>query len=195
MTKSKCSCQCPEESQPVTYKTGVGISVWTACFSFPVCVSFPRLCTNKTMIFPSQVYFSFRGVDGGGGGWKLRGDAEGHLLQRAVLTGIVTAVGIGTARRREARPVLLATQPGAPVRQATQAPPLLVRHEGGEFRGVPGFAYRGGMARHPAGVRVAQLAALVCAISCHCHVRDGTDICGRERNKLFHQKGLHWSEH
>lgn len=183
MTKSKCSCQCSDESQPVTYKTGVGFSVWTA-FLFPSVCIFSSFVHQQDNDFPSQVNFSFRGVDGGGGWRELGGNAEGHLLQRAVLTGVVTAVGIGTARRREARPVLLATQPGAPVRQASQAPPLLVRHEGGEFRGVPGFAYRGGMAGHPAGVRVAQLAALVCAVSRHCHVRDRTDICGREKQTV-----------
>ena len=190
MTKSMCSCQC----SGLTTKTGVGFRVWSAGFSSPLCVTFPRLCTKRAMIFPSQVNFPFRGVDGGGGGRELRGDAEGHLLQGAVLTGVVTAVGIGTARRWEARPVLLSTQPGAPVCQASQASPLLVRHEGGEFRGVPGFAYWGGMARHPAGIWVAQLAALVCAVSRHCHVRDGTDVCGRERHKQFHQRAPYWSE-
>ncbi|TNN86750.1 hypothetical protein EYF80_002933 [Liparis tanakae] len=49
----------------------------------------------------------------------------------AVLTGVVTAVGIGTAGGRKARPVLLATRPGAPVSQATQAPSLLVESFGG----------------------------------------------------------------
>lgn len=87
-----------------------------------------------------------------GGGWELGGDAQGHLLQGAVLTGVVTAVGIGTAGGRKARPVLVAARPGAPVGQASQAPSLLVRHEGGEFRGVPGLAYGGGMPGHPAGV-------------------------------------------
>lgn len=48
--------------------------------------------------------------------------------------------------------MLLAAQPGAPVCQASQAPSFLVRHEGGQFREVPGLANGGGMPGHPAGV-------------------------------------------
>lgn len=51
----------------------------------------------------SQVNLSFWSVGGGGGGRELGGGhAQGHLLQGAVLTGVVTTVGIGTARGGEA---------------------------------------------------------------------------------------------
>lgn len=51
MTKSKCSCQWLMESQPiVTYKTGIGFSMLTACFSvWSGCIF--SLCTNQMMIF------------------------------------------------------------------------------------------------------------------------------------------------
>lgn len=101
----------------------------------------------------SQVNFSFWSVGRrGGGGRELRGYAQGHLLEGTVLTGVMTAIGIGTTGGRKARSVLLAAQPSAPICQASQAPPLLVRHKGGEFWRVPGLAHGGGMPRHPAGV-------------------------------------------
>lgn len=53
------------------------------------------------------------------------------------------------------------------------------------FGGVPGFAYWEGMARHAAGIRVAQLAALVYAVSCHCHVRDGMDVPNSSIRELY----------
>lgn len=86
------------------------------------------------------------------GGGKLGGGAQGHLLYRAVLTGIMTTVGIGTAGGRKAGAVLLAAQPGTAICQASQAPSLLVRHKGGKFRWIPGLAYRGEMPGHPAGI-------------------------------------------
>lgn len=182
MTKNKCSCQWWNESQPtVNYKTGIGFSMWTACFSIWSGWTFSSFVHQSDDVFLSQVNFSFWSVGRGRGGWELRGYAQGHLLWGAVLTGVVTTVGIGTAGGRKARPVLLATQPGAPVSQASQAPSFLVRHEGGEFRGVPGLAYGGGMPGHPAGVWVAQFAALGCTVSGHCHIREGADICGQER--------------
>lgn len=137
----------------------------------------------------SQVDFSFWGVGGGRGGRKLGGHAQRHLLQGAVLAGVVTAIGVGTARRWEAGPVLLAAQPGAAVGQAPKAPSFLVRHKRGEFRGVPGLAHRGRMAGHPAGVRVAQLAALVGAVPGHGHVGEGADVCHRRERERERGQG------
>lgn len=100
----------------------------------------------------SQVDLLFGGVARRGCGQELRGHTQGHILHGAVLPRGMAAVGIGTTGGRKAGSVLLATQPGAPVGQAAQAPSLLVRHEGGEFRGIPGLAHWGGLPRHPAGV-------------------------------------------
>ena len=101
-----------------------------------------------------QVDFTFGCVGGGRGGRELCGDAEGHFFQWAVRAGLGDAAtaGIGTAGWGQARPLLVATLPGAAVGQATKAPSLLVRHEGGEFGRVPGLAHGGGVAGHPAGV-------------------------------------------
>lgn len=165
----------------LTTKRALALACGQPVFPSEVGVPFLHLCTNQMTVFLSQVNFSFWSVGRGRSGWELRGYAQGHLLWGAVLTGVVTTVGIGTAGGRKARPVLLATQPGAPVSQASQAPSFLVRHEGGEFRGVPGLADGGGMPGHPAGVWVAQFAALGCTVSGHCHIREGADICGRER--------------
>lgn len=79
--------------------------------------------------------------------------------------------------------MLLAAQPGAAVGQAPQAPSFLVRHERGEFRGVPGLAHGGRVAGHPAGVRVAQLAALIGAVPSHGHIGEGADVCRLEKNR------------
>lgn len=100
----------------------------------------------------------------------------------------MTTVGVGTAGRRKVRAVLLATQSGASISQASQTPSLLVRHEGGEFGGVPGLAHGGGMPRHPAGIWVTQFAAFGRTVSGHCHVREGANICGQvEGNSTFRQ--------
>lgn len=87
-------------------KPGIGFSAWSACFSF----SSGRIFFFILGVPPpagwrrfSQVNLSFWSVGGGGGGRELGGGhAQGHLLQGAVLTGVVTAVGIGTARGGEA---------------------------------------------------------------------------------------------
>lgn len=57
---------------------------------------------------------------------------------------------------------------------------FLVRHEGGELGGVLGDLTVGGrLARHPAGVRVAKLGALTGAVTGHCHVWKGPEVCSK----------------
>lgn len=102
----------------------------------------------------------------------------------------MTTVGVGTARRRKVRAVLLATQSGASIDQASQTPSLLVRHKSGEFWGIPGLAHGGGMPRHPAGIWVTQFTAFGRTVSGHCHVRKGANICGQVKGKSTFRQSL-----
>ena len=147
----------------------------------------------------SQVDFPLGGVGGGGGGGLELGgaDIQRDLLQRTVLAaaagggvasgrGVASSGAVGTAGRGEAWPGrLLPGRSGAPVGQAAQAPSLLVRHEGGQFgEGSGGLAQGGGVAGHPARVRVTQLTALGGTVPRHGHVREGADIwMERERGR------------
>ena len=136
----------------------------------------------------SQVDFPLGGVAGGrAGGGVLTGHAQWHLLQWAVLAGGVASTGVGTARGRDAGPLLLPpAQPGAAIGQAPEAPPLLVRHKGGELGRVARLADGRGLPGHPAGVRVAQLSALLGAVARHGHVGQGSDICQGDNKKKTH---------
>lgn len=82
------------------------------------------------------------------------------------------------------------SHPGTAVSQPAQAAPLLVRHEGGELGRVAlgGLADGRGLAGHPAGVRVAQLAALLRAVARHGHVRQGADVCQKTQEEEEEQE-------
>lgn len=42
---------------------------------------------------------------------------------------------------------------------------------------------------------MAQFTALGCAVSSHCHIREGADICGQEREEKHHQREFHSDKH
>lgn len=155
-------------------------------FSFrnPVSVISDTRRSKMVGVVISQVYLSFRGVIGAGAGRReLWCHAQRHLLQWGVVTwGVVTA-GVGTTGRWEAWPVLLSSQPQAPIGQASQAPSLLIRHKRGQFRGIAGLADRRRLTRHPTGIWVTQLAALLTAVSRHGNIRQWANICERKAHK------------
>lgn len=148
------------------------------------------MCVNHMVVVVvviSQVYLSFRGVIGGGAGRReLWCHTQRHLLQWGVVTGGVLTTGVGTTGRWEAWPVFVSSQPNASIGQAPQAPPLLIRHKRGQFRGVAGLANRRRLTGHPTGIWVTQLTALLTAVPRHGNVRQGTNIC--ERKTHTHKK-------
>lgn len=155
-------------------------------FSFCNCVSVISDVRQSKMVgvVISQVYLSFWGVIGGGAGrWELWCYAQRHLLQWGVVTGGVVTTGVGTTGRWEAWPVLLSSQPHAPIGQASQAPPLLIRHKRGQFRGVAGLADGRRLTGHPTGIWVTQLTALLTAVSRHSNIRQWANICERKAHK------------
>lgn len=119
--------------------------------------------------------------------------AQWDLLQPTVFTGRVSAPWVGTAVGRHephvghfgtaaattSRPALLCRQGlGAAVGHQMLLPVhLLVRHKGGQLGGVLGHLAGGGrLARHPAGVGVAEFGAFVGAVTGHRHVGKGPEV-------------------
>lgn len=141
---------------------------------------------------PSQVNLSLGALVGGcGGGMVLGCLAQGDLL--AAFAG-VAAPGEGTAVRGQeadvshlgasaatsSTPTLVCHGLGTAVGHEVVLPlTLQVRHEGGELGGVLGGALTigGGLARHPAGVGVAELGTLMGAVPSHGHIRQRPEIC------------------
>ena len=151
---------------------------------------------------PSQVDLPLGGLAGGSGRRVVlhRRLAQRDLLQPTVFPRRVSAPGVGTAvgghephvghfgtaatssaaaAAAAARPALLRHQGlGAAVGHQLLLPVhLLVRHEGGERGGVLGHLVGGGkLTGHPAGVGVAELGALVGAVTGHRHVGKGPEV-------------------
>lgn len=150
---------------------------------------------------PSQVDLPLGGLAGRSGGRVvLHRLAQRDLLQPTVFARRVSAPRVGTAVRRHephvghfgtaaaatARPALLHCQGlGAAVGHQLLLPVyLLVRHKGGELGGVLGHLAVGGrLAGHPAGVGVAKLGALVCAVTGHRHVGKRPEVCKEKEEK------------
>lgn len=133
---------------------------------------------------------------------ELRRLAQGDLLQPAVFAGRVSSPGVGTAvgchephvghfGAAAARPALLRGQGlGAAVgHQLLLAVHLLVRHKGGELGGALGRpAVWGRLAGHPAGVGVAELGALVGAVTGHGHVGKRSEVCGDRGRRMSEEQ-------
>lgn len=150
---------------------------------------------------PSQVDLPLGGLAGRRGGRVvLHRLAQRDLLQPTVFTGRVSTPRVGTAVGRHephvghfgtaaaaaaARTTLLHRQGlGAAVgHQLLLSVHLLVRHKGGQLGGVLGHLAVGGrLAGHPAGVGVAELGALMGAVTGHGHVGKRPEVC-KEKDK------------
>lgn len=124
-----------------------------------------------------------------GCGWEVRGLGQGDFLQGGrVLAGIMATVGEGTVGGQEAHggrfgvPVFRGA--GAAGARRLLPSSVLVRHEGGEFEGAAlGPAAGRRLARHPARVRVAKLAALPGTCARHGDIRQRAQVCRRERGQ------------
>lgn len=160
-----------------------------------------RLGVLRWRAAPSQVDLPLGGLAGRSGGRVvLHRLAQGDLLQPTVFTGRVSAPGVGTAVGRHephvghfgtaadaaARPALLRRQGlGAAIGHQLLLPVhLLVRHKGGELGGALGKPAVGGrLAGHPTGVGVAELGALVGAVTGHRHVGKRPEVCKEKETK------------
>lgn len=66
---------------------------------------------------------------------------------------------------------------GAAIPNLLLTPSVLIRHKCGEFEGVLGSPAWGGLARHPAGIRVTKLCAFPGAVPRHGYIWEGPEIC------------------
>lgn len=118
--------------------------------------------------------------------WEVRGLGQGDFLQGGrVLAGIMATVGEGTVGGQEAHggrfgvPVFWGA--GAAGARRLLPSSVLVRHEGGEFEGAAlGPAAGRRLARHPARVRVTELAALPGTCARHGDIRQRAQVCRRQ---------------
>lgn len=118
--------------------------------------------------------------------WEVRGLGQGDFLQGGrVLAGIMATVGEGTVGGQEAHggrfgvPVFRGA--GAAGARRLLPSSVLVRHEGGEFEGAAlGPAAGRRLARHPARVGVAKLAAFPGTCARHGDVRQRAQVCRGE---------------
>lgn len=114
--------------------------------------------------------------------WEVRGLGQGDFLQGGrVLAGIMATVGEGTVGGQEAHggrfgvPVFWGA--GAAGARRLLPSSVLVRHEGGEFEGAAlGPAAGRRLARHPARVRVTELAALPSTCARHGDIRQRAQV-------------------
>lgn len=155
----------------------------------------------KLRAWLSQVDLPLGGLASwGGSGVVLRCLAQWYLLQATVFTRCVSDPGVGTAVRGHephachfrAASTSATTHPtflrhhgfrAAVGHQVVLSIHFLVRHEGGKLGGVlRNLAVGGRLAGHPAGVRVAKLSALPCAVTGHCHIWKGPEVCSKIQN-------------